>query len=79
MFCKRKNWHCPRRMYFICSINFISKMSAQKINKNTNSIKNESQEENPEAGLQRLIDESRTKSEAYKKILKSLNINKNKD
>lgn len=29
--------------------------------------------------LQKLIEEARTKSEAYKKILKSLNTNKNRD
>ncbi len=32
-----------------------------------------------EESLQKLIEEARIKSEAYKKILKSLNINKNKD
>lgn len=34
---------------------------------------------NPEKSLQKLIEEARTKSEAYKKILKSLNTNKNRD
>jgi hypothetical protein len=79
MFCKRENLHCPWWMYFICDINFFIKMSSQKINKNTDKIKKKVQDESPEAGLQRLIEESRTKSEAYRKILKSLNINKNKD
>ena len=32
-----------------------------------------------EESLQKLIEEARTKSEAYKKILKSLNTNKNRD
>lgn len=32
-----------------------------------------------EENLQKLIEEARTKSEAYKKILKSLNTNKNRD
>jgi len=32
-----------------------------------------------EESLQKLIDDARTKSEAYKKILKSLNTNKNRD
>lgn len=36
-------------------------------------------ETNPEESLKKLIEDSKTKSEAYKKILKSLNINKNKD
>jgi len=36
-------------------------------------------EETPEESLQKIIDNARTKSEAYKKILKSLNINKNRD
>jgi len=31
-----------------------------------------------EESLKRLIEEAKTKNEAYKKILKSLNINKNK-
>lgn len=33
----------------------------------------------PEESLQKLIDNARTKSEAYKKILNSLNTNKNID
>ena len=36
-------------------------------------------DETPEESLQKLIDNARTKSEAYKKILKSLNTNKNRD
>lgn len=32
-----------------------------------------------EESLKKLIDDARTKSEAYKKILKSLNTNKNRD
>jgi len=34
--------------------------------------------ETTEETLKRLIDDAKTKNEAYKKILKSLNINKNK-
>jgi len=36
-------------------------------------------EEISEESIQKLIDDTRTKSEAYKKILKSLSINKNRD
>jgi len=32
-----------------------------------------------EKSLKKLLEEARTKSEAYKKILKSLNTNKNRD
>jgi phenylacetate-coenzyme A ligase PaaK-like adenylate-forming protein len=34
--------------------------------------------ESTEETLKKLIDDAKTKNEAYKKILKSLNINKNK-
>jgi hypothetical protein len=50
-------------------------------NKKKNPVedKNNVGEETPEESLQKIIDNARTKSEAYKKILKSLNINKNRD
>lgn len=41
--------------------------------------KSQTVEETTEEVLQKIIDNARTKSEAYKKILKSLNINKNRD
>jgi hypothetical protein len=52
-------------------------MSADK-NHKEKEIKR-AREKNPEESLQKLIEDSKTKSEAYKKILKSLNINKNRD
>ena len=41
--------------------------------------KDSEREETPEESLQKIIDNARTKSEAYKKILKSLNTNLNRD
>jgi len=52
-------------------------MSAEKKHKEKSKTKD--REENPEESLKKLIENSKTKSEAYKKILKSLNINKNGD
>ncbi len=40
--------------------------------------KNKGHAESTEETLKKLIDDAKTKNEAYKKILKSLNINKNK-
>lgn len=40
---------------------------------------NQASKDSPEESLKKLIENSKTKSEAYKKILKSLNINKNRD
>lgn len=52
-------------------------MSAKKKHTDQKNVK--AREGNPEEILKKLIEDSKTKSEAYKKILKSLNINKNKD
>ena len=53
------------------------KMSGKK--KNIVGEKNKAARETPEESLQKIIDNARTKSEAYKKILKSLNTNLNRD
>ena len=55
----------------------MHKMSNKK--KNIVGDKKKAEEETPEESLQKIIDNARTKSEAYKKILKSLNTNKNRD
>ena len=51
-------------------------MKSKKENKDV--INNEGPAETTEEVLKRLIENAKLKNEAYKKILKSLNINKNK-
>jgi len=59
------------------AIRFLKKhMKSNKQNKEAK--KKERAAETTEESLKRLIDDAKTKNEAYKKILKSLNINKNK-
>ena len=61
---------------FLCSVNQETKMKSKKENKDV--IKNGVPAETTEEALKRLIENAKLKNEAYKKILKSLNINKNK-
>jgi hypothetical protein len=56
---------------------FAALMKSKKQNKETVQ-KNGGPAETPEESLKRIIENAKLKNEAYKKILKSLNINKNK-
>jgi len=51
-------------------------MKSKKTNKDVS--KKGASTETTEESLKKLIEDAKTKNEAYKKILKSLNINKNK-
>jgi hypothetical protein len=77
MFCNSKNLQTGILLIFLWGLNSQARMADRK---SKNKKKNQEMErETPEKTLQKLMEEARIKSEAYKKILKSLNTNKNED